>query len=119
MADYVHHTIVVVGSGPAAVEAAWARAAWHGLNPCPIQKTAYNGFDSFFVPPDGSGCDHERSAHKDEARTRFKEEIRGISSLSWFEAEFGRELGGSRVTDDGCKMTARNRAAHTWAKGSK
>ena len=107
-----HHAIIVTGVDTPAIEAAWqeARSLFEHYRPADWREgdeTAFlcrvsdmvdsglNGFDSFFIPPDGSKEGWQHSNDGDDARERFLVYLRqqayenGSSELHWVCVQYG------------------------------
>ena len=79
----------------------------------PVVKSKMNGYQSFFVAPDGSKEGWADSDSGDAARERFKAYLRskayedGSTSLSWVEVQFADDDNVSLVVDhDGADRPA-------------
>lgn len=71
------------------------------LNPTDIMDSPYNGYMTFFIPPDGSKEGWQPSNDGDEERNRFKRFIRKRHLyLDWTEISYGGDDGYSKVEDD-------------------
>jgi len=86
MGYFNHHSIVVIGSS-ANVALACEQAKSTGARVSEIVESAINGYQAFFVAPDGSKEGWEESCNGDERRAKIIDHLRA-EGLRWAEVSF-------------------------------
>ncbi len=101
-----HHAIIVTGSHGNYLSRARKKAVSLFPYVSPISKVSINGYQSFFIPPDGSKEGWDESDLGDNARQKFKTWLRALchedysSPLQWVEVQYGDENGETLITAD-------------------
>lgn len=96
-----HHAMIVTDWDTDRIQDLHRFATLCNLNPTPIMDSPYNGFRTFFIPPDGSKEGWQHSHDGDEERRRFKQFIRKRHPYcDWTEISYGGDDGHSQVEDD-------------------
>jgi hypothetical protein len=96
-----HHTIIVCGIDYRGINMGnpinKAREIAISIFPyvSPLSPETMNGYQSFFIPPDGSKEDWDESEVGDDQRDKFIEQLKlmeyedGSSPICWVEVQFG------------------------------
>jgi len=94
-----HHAIVVTHWDPKAIEIAHAVAGVIFPEVSPILHSEYNGYSSFFIPPDGSKEGWLESDRGDLRRHEFIDWLYSHPEYTyeWVEIIYGKELFSSIV----------------------
>jgi hypothetical protein len=96
-----HHAMIITDCDLERIKDIHRFAELCNLNPTPIMESPVNGYDTFFIPPDGSKEGWEPSNEGDEERKRFKQFIRKRHPYcDWTEISYGGDDGHSQVEDD-------------------
>lgn len=92
-----HHAIVVTGWGQAILDAQeMANSIFDNVSP--IIRSEANGYDSFFIPPDGSKEGWDESNAGNKRRDDFIGWLRVQSWVKWVEVQYGDDDGVTRIT---------------------
>ena len=90
-----HHAIIVTSCIEGLLDRALIQAQAIFEYVSPISKKAVNGYQSFFIPPDGSKEGWGESDDGDERRQHFIDWLTsqafedGSNSLTWIEVQYG------------------------------
>ena len=96
-----HHAMIITDCDLERIKDIHRFAELCNLNPTPIMESPVNGYETFFIPPDGSKEGWEPSNEGDEERKRFKQFIRKRHPYcDWTEISYGGDDGHSQVEDD-------------------
>lgn len=96
-----HHAIILTHYDRAEIDDARRFAELCNLNPTPVSESPYNGYLTFFIPPDGSKEGWSQSNDGNEERKRLKQFIRKRHQyMDWTEISYGGDDGHSLVEDD-------------------
>ena len=103
MGYMVNHAIVVTYNNPESVKKAHEVACEIFDWVSPISPEVVNGFQSFFIPPDGSKEGWETSDAGDTRRATFISWLKDAYSrgvyLDWAEVQYGDDGHEAEVTD--------------------
>lgn len=96
-----HHAIVITSCWPDEIKDIHQFADLCNLNPSSIIRSHVNGYESFFIPPDGSKEGWQESRNGDEERKRLKTFLRQRHPYAdWSEISYGGDDSYSQIEDD-------------------
>ena len=96
---YMRHHAIVVTSGTRRLSLAHDKAEEIFPYVSPISPEGVNGYQSFFIPPDGSKEWWDESDRGDASRDKFVGYLRYLP-VAWVEVQFNDDGGNTRVTRD-------------------
>jgi ABC-type sugar transport system substrate-binding protein len=102
-----HDAIVVTGFDVDRVERARKLALDAGLPVSERVSSPINGYESFFIAPDGSKEGWAESSRYEDARASFVESVRSVEPplyVDWVAVSFGGDARAASVTDHGDKF---------------
>ena len=104
-----HHAIIVTSWDAALMEEAYERAAELFPVVSPLLDSEINGYQTIFIPPDGSKEGWDESNAGDERRHKFLDWLkqrnseRGGEFYKYVEVQYGDDEGHNLITRDSCK----------------